>query len=267
MNRSYFVSFNEIGHTLKGKVYIMIPAQKNMQSTAGFTLVELAIVMIIIGLLIAGVLKGQALIGNAKVTSQVAQVKSIDAATSTFKDMYAALPGDLINATGRLPNCLAPPCNVAGNGDGSIGPVTFNAAPALEQITYFVHLSAADLITGINPANGAAWGGEFPAAKVNGGLHVGTLVGGAVPNNGLGIAAANVMGGLYLALHNTPAGAVAATGAFDANTAQRIDTKIDDGVPSSGNVFPSGAPACIAGAIYNENTQGNNCNLYIRIQG
>ena len=56
----------------------MTPSQKNMRGQAGFTLVELAIVMIIIGLLIAGVLKGQALIGNAKVTAQVAQVKSIE---------------------------------------------------------------------------------------------------------------------------------------------------------------------------------------------
>ena len=47
----------------------MIPVQKHMRAQAGFTLVELAIVMIIIGLLIAGVLKGQALISNAQVTS------------------------------------------------------------------------------------------------------------------------------------------------------------------------------------------------------
>ena len=68
-------------------------------SQAGFTLVELAIVMIIIGLLIAGVLKGQELIANARVTSTVAQIKAIDAATSTFKDTYQALPGIL-----RTPN-------------------------------------------------------------------------------------------------------------------------------------------------------------------
>ena len=69
-------------------------AQKNMRAEGGFTLVELAIVMIIIGLLIAGVLKGQALIANAQVTATVAQIKSIEAATSTFRDTYASIPGD-----------------------------------------------------------------------------------------------------------------------------------------------------------------------------
>jgi prepilin-type N-terminal cleavage/methylation domain-containing protein len=247
----------------------MIPAQKHMRVQAGFTLVELAIVMIIIGLLIAGVLKGQALIGNAKVTAQVAQIKSIDAATSTFKDMYAALPGDIINASTRLPNCAA--C-INGGGDGNVGPVangtvTFGAAPSTEQINYFVHLSAADLMTGINGALGPIWGGDWPAAKVNGGLIPGTAAGGVVLNNGLGIAAASVMGGLYLSLTNAPNVAAPATGAITANEAARIDTKIDDGVPTSGSVFPGGAAACILGAAYQENVQGQNCNLFIRIQG
>jgi hypothetical protein len=75
--------------------------------------------MIIIGLLIAGVLKGQQLIGNAKVTAQVAQVKAIDAATSTFKDMYAALPGDMLVPNTRLPTALlflvAPKATVMAN--------------------------------------------------------------------------------------------------------------------------------------------------------
>jgi prepilin-type N-terminal cleavage/methylation domain-containing protein len=250
----------------------MIPAQKNMRAQAGFTLVELAIVMIIIGLLIAGVLKGQALIGNAKVTAQVAQFKSIDAAVSTFKDMYASLPGDILTPTTRLPNCGAAPCNVPGGGDGNIGAVgggtiTFNAAPTTEQSNFFVHLSAADLITGINPALLLTFGGQFPAAKLNGGITPGTLAGNVVPNNGLAIPAANVMGGLYLSLTNAANAAVPATGAISANEAARIDTKVDDGVPGSGSVFPAGAAACINGAAYNESVQGQNCNLYVRIQG
>ncbi|MCB9991587.1 MAG: prepilin-type N-terminal cleavage/methylation domain-containing protein [Rhodospirillales bacterium] len=69
---------------------------------AGFTLVELAVVMIIIGLLIGGVLKGQELIANAQITGTASAVKSIDAATTTFRDTYAALPG--ISPT-RLPVC------------------------------------------------------------------------------------------------------------------------------------------------------------------
>ncbi|HIL28602.1 MAG TPA: prepilin-type N-terminal cleavage/methylation domain-containing protein, partial [Micavibrio sp.] len=81
---------------------------------AGFTLVELAVVMIIIGLLIGGVLKGQELIANAQIASTVAGIKGIDAATSTFNDTYNAFPGDMSNALTRLPNCAAPCAN--GNG-------------------------------------------------------------------------------------------------------------------------------------------------------
>ena len=256
----------------------MIPAQKNKRSTAGFTLVELAIMMITIGLLIAGILKGQALIGNAKVTAQVAQFKSINAAVSTFKDMYAQLPGDMGPAgattapSARLPNCAAAPCATAGGADGNVGPVaggtiTFGAVPSTEQSNFFVHLSAADLMTGTNPALLLTFGGQYPVAKINGGITPGTLSGGVVPNSGLSIPAASVMGGLYLALNNVVNAAVPATGAITANEAARIDTKVDDDVPSSGSVFPAGAANCVNAGVYNESVQGQNCNLYVRIQG
>jgi prepilin-type N-terminal cleavage/methylation domain-containing protein len=78
---------------------------KRLNTQEGFTLVELAIVMTIIGLLIGGILKGQELMTNARVTAEVAQVKGISAAMTTFKDMFNATPGDMTGAGTRLVGC------------------------------------------------------------------------------------------------------------------------------------------------------------------
>src|SRR3954465_12578895 len=159
----------------------MIPAQKNMRAQAGFTLVELAIVMIIIGLLIAGVLKGQQLITNAQIAATVAQVKAFDAATTSFHDMYASVPGDMSSAASlaRLPNCAAgTQCNATnGNADGKVdtlagAAISFNAAPAAEQLGFWAQLNAVGLVTSLNPSTAAAgnvWGGNYPASKISGG--------------------------------------------------------------------------------------------------
>ncbi|MCD8566562.1 MAG: prepilin-type N-terminal cleavage/methylation domain-containing protein [Alphaproteobacteria bacterium] len=67
--------------------------KKTLTSQKGFTLVELAIVMIIIGLLIGGILKGQELIANAQITNAVTQIKGMDGAVATFRETYNAFPG------------------------------------------------------------------------------------------------------------------------------------------------------------------------------
>lgn len=244
------------------------------QSQSGFTLVELAVVMIIIGLLIGGVLKGQELIINAQTASTVAQIKGMDAAVSTFKDMYNALPGDMLNPGARLNGCnaIGADCNAAGDGNGRLGAganfQSVAAAPAGEAATFFVQLSAADLLTGINPAGAAAsWGSEYPAAKLGGsGFFAGSTAGlaGHFPGSLAG-AATPPPSGLYLALTLTAAAAPAE--AITPNQAQRIDTKIDDGVPATGTVRSYGAATCVAGAIYNESNAAKDCGLVVRIQG
>ena len=72
----------------------MLNLKRVKRDQAGFTLVEIAIVMVIIGLLIGGVLKGQAMIENAKVKRVVKQADEIRAAVMTFYDKYGVYPGD-----------------------------------------------------------------------------------------------------------------------------------------------------------------------------
>lgn len=115
----------------------------------GFTLVELAISLMVIGLLLGGVLKGRELIDNSRVTSVFGQIKSYDAATMSFLDGYGGLPGDISDMSG-FPNCVGASC-IGGNGDGLVGGVLGSSDPSLtakqeEVCNFFVHLSRTGFI-------------------------------------------------------------------------------------------------------------------------
>lgn len=237
---------------------------KNRRSERGFTLVELAIVMIIIGLLIGGILKGQELIANAEVGATVSQIKALDGATSTFRDKYDALPGDMATPNLRLTNCTGLCSAAPGNGNSILNSFP-GQAPGTEAQKYFLHLSAADLITNIDPTGPAtAWGTIYPEAKVNGGFHIGTSTAGVVGEFTGVISATGISQGLYLTMTQTPAAAPAAS--LTPNQAQRIDTKLDDGVPGAGSTRAYGA-GCGTATAYTETTAGNTCGLFTRIQG
>jgi prepilin-type N-terminal cleavage/methylation domain-containing protein len=89
-------------------------------SQQGFTLVELSIVIIIIGFLIAGVSAGTSLIKQAKVNAVISEFTQIQTAIHTFTAQYGYLPGDLPNASTYWPNCDQTPANCNGNGDGKV---------------------------------------------------------------------------------------------------------------------------------------------------
>jgi prepilin-type N-terminal cleavage/methylation domain-containing protein len=87
-----------------------------------FTLVELAIVIVIIGLLVGGVLQGRELIEQAKIRSFIKEYTSIQSSIILFKDKYKGLPGDIVNGTTLFPNCtsLSAACSTNGNGNSLI---------------------------------------------------------------------------------------------------------------------------------------------------
>jgi len=239
-----------------------------MRSQAGFTLVELAIVMIIIGLLIGGVLKGQELIGNAQTTATVAQVKAMEAATSTFRDTYASLPGDILTPATRLPNCTTGACATAGNGNGRLDNLTSATPIGAEGERFFLHLNAASLLTGIVPgASGVLT--NFPSTKISGSvIQAGNAaavadLAGAVDNTGAST-------GLYLTIINAVGVPSTATVGLKPSEALRIDTKLDDGVPGGGVVRAIGTAAACGttgdAGTYMTNLNAAGCGLYIKVQ-
>ncbi len=84
----------------------------------GFTLVEIAIVLVIIGLLLGGILKGQEMIFNSKIKASFNLTREMSAAMNSYLDRYGQLPGDDTQGAVRFP--AAAPLPVAGPGVGSI---------------------------------------------------------------------------------------------------------------------------------------------------
>lgn len=122
-----------------------------MNKNKGFTLIEIAIVITIIGILLGAILlRSGSVIGNAKTTDTIALVKDLSAAINDFRSRYHYLPGDLPNAGNDIPGiAVSDPCNISPPGtigDGKIDPDT---APGIGEATCVaVELVQAGLIKG-----------------------------------------------------------------------------------------------------------------------
>lgn len=198
------------------------------QAQSGFTLVEIAIVLVIIGLLLGGVLKGQELIENGRVKNAANDMNGISAAYNSYLDRYRKLPGDdgpIGNLTGRGGQWTTGGI-VAGNNNGVLAITaaqTFTGGG--EGTAFFQHLRASGFITG-NPGDAGA--NAMPVNAWGGRLGVTNAVAQGRP-------AARVL----VCLGNVPGKAAAA-----------LDVQLDDGRPDNGtfratqganNAAPGGA--------------------------
>ena len=234
----------------------------------GFTLVELAVVMIIIGLLIGGILKGQELIINARVTSTASQLEAMSAAYNGFRDQYNALPGDMNNAagpTGRLAACATFAACVNGNGNGVIDANVGAAIGANEGTRFFGQLLAGDFITGMDGSTtNGGFGTSNPTAPIGGGFTAGdTRAAGAPP----GFTPGELRPAPHVVITGTTAAVAGAQGVLTPQQAANIDRRLDDGVPSTGSVIGqagNGADCRQAVNVYG-NLTANVCAIAYRI--
>ncbi len=146
----------------------------------GFTLIELSIVLVIIGLIVGGVLVGRDLIRASELRSVITQHQQFLTAIHRFRDIYGALPGDMANATsywGQASNCngsaiTSGTCN--GDGRGWIGPIVANGADTetsfvTEGFRAWYYLAAAGLISGKFTQSNLSFvpGDNVPAGKIS----------------------------------------------------------------------------------------------------
>jgi len=188
-------------------------SNRNSSAEAGFTLVEIAIVLVIIGLLLGGILKGQEMITQAKIKNVVNDFNGITVAVTSYQDRYRFLPGDDKGATARWTT------PASGDGDGVIlgkyNATTAGATPtgAEESNLFWQHLRLAGFVPGVTTGAGT---GTQPLNAAGGMIGVQNAVTAGI---GLGFT------GLTICSANIPD-----------KVASAVDIQMDDGNSQTGQV-------------------------------
>lgn len=123
-----------------------IKSMKNQQS--GFTLVEIAIVLVIIGLLLGGILKGQELINSAKVKAMVNDMKLVATQVYGYQDRFKAMPGDDPRANTNLAGATTATTPAATLANGRIEGAWNSTTVTDESFLFWQHVRFANLATG-----------------------------------------------------------------------------------------------------------------------
>lgn len=223
-----------------------------LETHKGFTLIELALVLVIIGLVVGGILVGQELVKAAEVRATIAQIEKYNTAVNTFRTKYNALPGDL-NAITAQAFGFTPRGTLAGQGDGN-GIIegydgTRNRGPVQsgETLTFWTDLSVGNTANGLNlnvnliDASFSAYASPaMPAPAINA-ANVDTYIPAAKlgHNNYIYIFSYNTVN--FFAISPVVTTAVTGVvsppvGGLTVNQAYQIDKKIDDSYPLAGNV-------------------------------
>ena len=234
---------------------------ENAKRERGFTLIELSIVLVVIGLIVGGVLVGQDLIRAAGERAQITQIEKFNTAANTFFGKYGYLPGDIKDPDASSFGFKARGAYAGeGDGNGVLEGITYDQAGSNnghamatgELGMFWVDLSTAHLIDGsfstatanglitstLTPTSNPAIGAYLPAAQIGGGnyTYIWSAASGDISANHVGFNNFAISG-LSALQPNSSGNGTVFTG-LTVKQAYDIDTKVDDGLSLSGKVIP-----------------------------
>lgn len=236
----------------------------------GFSLVELSIVLVILGLLVGGVLSGQALIRASELRAVTTEFNRYVAATQAFRDKYFAIPGDMANATefwGRssaTADCVTNSgaavgglgtCDGDGDGGIELPAALYNPNQSGENFQYWRQMQLAGMIEGNVSGTTGAGTISSPSPETFQPSKLGSNAYWVIGSNTVAwfgaIYPSYVTGQNTLSLGGPFSGGL--RWIFFQEEMWNIDTKMDDGIPMLGNVVSTsqgwgGPGACIDGA-------------------
>lgn len=225
-----------------------------MHRKSGFTLIELSIVIVIIGLIVGGIMVGNDLIKAAQRRAQIAQFEMFQLAVSTFKIKYGGLAGDADNASAFFTGVSD------GNGNGMLQLADGTSRCDIgtyggEMAQFFIHLSKANLLD-YTYTGGSAINVGYPSLRIKPGLG---MV--ATSSNIVMVGTGGNTGGQLLRLcmrivnpttmpnlDGADAVTDASSSALSGEETMFLDLKIDDGKPAKGK-FTASAESGFVGAI------------------
>lgn len=196
------------------------------RSQVGFTLIEIAVVLVIIGLLLGGVLKGQELINSAKVKNLATDFRNIPVVLYTYQDKFRALPGDDASAAAHVSGTVATGGTL---GNGMIEGKWNDAVASSEAFVFWQHVRLAGLLPGSTDLTASNY---LPVNATNGkvGIQGGTS---NASNTVIKDAAGVALRGTHIVCSDNIAGKLV----------KQLDTTLDDGNTAGGMMMavPSGS--------------------------
>ena len=227
-----------------------------------FSLMEMALVIAIIGLLIGGVVATQSYIKNAELSTMVNEAKFHLDALKQFERAYQGLPGDLANASSYWSSAAN------GNGNGIIG-----NGNSPEYFSAFTHLRLGKFITpnytGVAGSAGALDGDvgvNIPQLTGTGiGLYAETAGNGGY-HTGFGTYYDGYYGTYVVVARETTGNSLPSNGFLAPESALQLDAKFDNGVPSTGTVRARGATSCSSATAYDVASTAESCSFIMTYQ-